>query len=190
MIRYLLVLVFFSLVGCSTDSIEITTANNHFKTPYYSITVPPNSGWVQGDDEGKPDLLVISKTVSNHFYIMRLHTNWLTDESMKSWTTKRLADNYRRGELGNMIRKGVNTGKFELKDVVMEEEKVDNKKFYTMHYILISGEKTINSFLYLHFPKEKNFNRVFVATYQEELDTPKSFKNEFLVTLSSLEMEE
>lgn len=190
MARYLLILIFASLVACSTARKEITNANNHFKTPYYSITVSPNSGWYQNNDAGEPDRLSMSKTVPNHFYMMIFKTNWLVDESMKSWTTKQLADNYRRGELADMIRGGVNTGLFELKDVVMGDEKVGNKKFYTMNYIVSKGELLINSFLYLHFPKEKGFTRVFVAIYSEELHTPKSFKNEFLEVLDSLEMTE
>jgi len=187
MVRHLLLLIFISLVGCSATSTEITNTNNHINTPYYSITVPPNSGWYQSNDAGDPDRLTMSKTVSTNAYMMFFMTNWVVDESMKSWTEKELADNYRFGELNDMLIKGEKSGEFELNDVIISEEKVGNKTFYTMNYISTFRGIKGNSFLYLHFPKEKDFTRFFVSIYTEKLHS-KSFKNDFLETLDSLKM--
>lgn len=190
MFRHLLILIFVSLIGCSTTGIEITGANNHINTPHYSITVPPNSGWYQNNNAENPGLLNMSKTVSTHFYMMGFKTKWVVDENMKSWTAKQLADAYRAGEQNDMERKDAMNEQFELHDVVMGEEKVGNKKFYTMNYIVTFKGIKQNSFVYLHFPKVNRFSSFLFSIYTEEVNTPKSFKNEFLATLNSVEMAE
>ncbi|CAG34961.1 hypothetical protein [Desulfotalea psychrophila] len=188
MLRYFFLLFFVSLVGCSAPGIEITDNNNHIKTPYYSITVPANSGWQQHNGGWSPDLLTVSKTISNNFYLMRFRTNWIEDEDRQSWTAERLADAYRADERADMIKKAVMRGQFKINSAVIGEERIGYNKFYTMNQIITSKGIKQNSFLYLCFPKANGFSRFFIAYYIEEIDAAKSFKHEFLKTLYTLKM--
>lgn len=154
--RLLLLSILVSLVGCAIPSIEITRTNNHILTPHYSVTIPPDCGWYQNKDINDPDLLDLEKIIPPNVYMMRFLINWVVDESMKSWTAKQVANDYREGEQANMIMMGVMSGQYELKDVIMGEEKVGDKKFFTMTYTTISGEIKGRASLYLYFPKEKN----------------------------------
>jgi len=192
MIRCLPVIILFLLVGCSTTSIEITDANNQIHTQHYSITVPANHGWYQHKDVDDSDILNMVKVMDPNVYLMRFSTNWVTDESMKSWTTKQIADEYRAGEEANMIMMGVMSGQYELKDVVNGEENVGDKECFTMSYTTISSDVKQRAFLYLYFPKKGNFKRFLVSLYSESspFNNPltESYKSEFLETLSSLKI--
>lgn len=180
------------LAGCMTAGIKITSNNNQINTPHYSITVPPNKGWHQSQDEGVLDLSYFEKTALPNVYIMRFSTNWVVDENMKMWTAKQVADEYRNGEEANMIMMGVVTGQYELKNVIKGDEVVGNNQFYTMSYTTIADGIEQNAFLYLHFPVERGFTRFFVALYSETSPVNeserKSFKREFIKSLQSLKM--
>jgi hypothetical protein len=178
----------------TVTGIEITGSNNQIQTPHYYITIPPNRGWYQNKDPDDPDILYIEKTIPPNYYIMRFSTNTIAEESMKTWVAKKVADKYRDGEQADMIRRGVMSGQYVLKDVIMDEEEVGDNKFYTMSYITTSGKIKQRAFLYLHFPKEINVERFLVSIYSESFPRnqplPQSYKSEFLETLNSLNMEE
>ena len=194
MIKYVLVPIFFLLAGCATTDTEITNINNRISTPTYSITVPPKRGWKMKNDTADPNANVtyLVKTISSSSYMMRFSINWVKQDYMKSWTAKQVADNYRKGEQVNMIVKGVMTGMYTLKDVIMGKKKVGNKLFYTMDYTTVTNKIEQRASLYLYFPKNRNIGTFFVSLYSEASmsDKPlsRSFKNEFLETLNSLEM--
>jgi hypothetical protein len=192
MVRYLLVAIVLSLVGCVPTGVKITGDNNQINTPYYSIMVPPNEGWHQNQDHGDLDLSYFEKTTPPSVYIMRFSTNLPVDKSMRTWTAKQVADDYRNGEQANMIMMGVMAGLYELKDVVMGEEMVGDNHFYTMTYATIENGIEQRASLYLHFPREQGFSRFLVALYSEthpvnEFER-KSFRGDFIQTLNSLKM--
>jgi hypothetical protein len=192
MVRYLLATAIILLAGCVSTGIEIIDTNNHIDTPHYSIVVPQNQGWYQNNNEGDLDLSHFEKTVSSNIYIMRFSSNWVVDKSKKSWSAKQVADDYRDGEKRNMIIMGVMSGQYELKDVVMGEESIGNKQFYTMTHTAIANGIEQRASLYLHFPVERGFTRFLVALYSESYSVKaadrKSLKAEFLETLHSLKM--
>jgi hypothetical protein len=193
MLRYLLIPILFLFVGCSSTGIEITDINNHIHTPNYSITVPKNRGWKKKKDLDNPDLLYMEKHIGPNTYIMRFSTNMVVDESMKLWTAKQVADDYRKGEQVNMMVKGtLGRPKYQLKDVTMGEEKVGDKQFFTMRYTTISSKIEQKASLYLYFPDNTDVERFFVSVYSEAFPLNKpplqSLKDEFLETLNSLEM--
>ena len=170
--------------------IEITDLNNHIDTPLYSITVPPGLGWYQNMDESDSDQLFFEKTVASDVYVMSISTNDVADESMVSWSAKQVADEYRNGEQKDMVMMGVNTGQYELTDIVMGEEKVGDKQFYTMTYTTKGAGIEQRASLYLYFPLELGSTRFIVALYSEagpaNHKERKSLKNDFIETLDSL----
>jgi len=190
MIRYLLVSILVLLVGCSTNGIEITEINNQINTPKYSITVPQNRGWKTQKNTDNPDVSYMEKIIDSNGYIMRFSTSWVKDERMKSWSSKQVADLYREGEKNNMLMMG--SGLYQLKDVKMGKKKVGDKQFFTMDYTTVTSEVEQRASLYLYFPKKTNIGTFFVSLYSEGFPRNKppykSFKNEFLETLNSLEM--
>lgn len=192
MLKYLLVPIFLLLAGCATTGTEVTDINNRISTPTYSITVPAKRGWKMQKNTTDPNVTYVEKNIGSNNYIMRLSINWVMQDYMKSWTAKQVADNYRNGERANMIVRGVMTGMYTLKDVKMGKKKVGNKLFYTMDYTTVTNEAEQKASLYLYFPKKRNIGTFFVSLYSEASLSNKplsrSFKNEFLETLNSLEM--
>ena len=111
---------------------------------------------------------------------------------MKTWTARQVADDYRDGELSDMQIRGVMTGMYKLEDVVMGEEVIGDKKFYTMDYVSIGAEKTQRSSLYLYFPRETDIGVFIVAIYTDgyagkEMSSI-SYKPEFIRVLESLQI--
>lgn len=190
MLRYLLVPIFFLLVGCATTGLEITENNNQIRTPKYSIIVPAQRGWKTQKNTVDPNVSYMEKNIGSNNYIMRFSINMVIKEYMKSWTAKQVANNYRQGEKNNMLLMG--SGMYELKNVKMGKRKVGNKLFYTMDYTTITNEIEQRASLYLYFPKKTNIGTFFVSLYSEGFPRNKSpyqsFKSEFLEALNSLEM--
>ena len=185
-------LIVLLLSGCATTGTEITDINNRVSTPTYSITVPPKCGWKIQKNTVDPNVSYMEKAMGSNNYIMRFSINRVIQDYMKSWTAKQVADNYRNGEQANMIVRGVMTGMYTLKDVKMGRKKVGNKLFYTMDYTTITNKVEQKASLYLYFPKKRNIGTFFVSLYSEgslgNKPLSRSFKNEFLETLNSLEM--
>lgn len=194
MVRYILTTIVVLLVGCAPIGVKITSDNNQIKTPDYSIIVPPNEGWHQKQNESLPDLSYFEKKVPPNIYFMYFSTNWAVDERMKNWTAKQVADNYRNGEEADVLIKGVMKGHFLLKNVVMGDETVGKKHFYTMTYTTIQVGIEQRASLYLYFPMERGFNTFFIALYSEGYPInevkKKSLKKDFIDTLNSLRMKE
>ena len=192
MLKYFIVPIFLLLAGCATTGTEITNTNNRITTPTYFITIPAKRGWKMQKNTTDPNVTYVEKNIGSNNYIMRLSINWVEQDYMKSWTAKQVADNYRNGEQANMIVKGVMTGMYTLKDVKMDKKKVGNKLFYTMDYTTVKNDLEQKASLYLYFPKKRNIGTFFVSLYSEASLSNKplsrSFKNEFLETLNSLEM--
>lgn len=180
------------LAGCAGIGVEITETNNKISLPHYSIVAPANKGWrmVKPDQPEAVDLNM--KPNNSTVFYMRFATNFVADESMKSWTAKQIADDYRNGEKADMIAKSVMSRQHvDPQDVVMGEEMVGSKKFYTMDYVRVGGGVRQSASLYLYFPKEQNIDRFVVAIFvqgtQLGVSQERSLKPEFLEVLKSLQ---
>jgi hypothetical protein len=190
--RNLLAVTLAILVGCASVGTEITRDNNQIQMPHYSVVVPPNQGWRLVKPDKKSEAVELTISSNSVLFIMRFSRNYLADEGMKSWTAKQVADDYRNGEKQNMLIMGVMRGLYDLQDVVMGEEMVGDRKFYTMDYVTANSDMRQRASLYLYFPQEVNINDFFVCLYVEGLpidaSLPKSFKPDFLETLKSLKV--
>jgi hypothetical protein len=191
--NYLIFILLIPLFGCASQGVTITKNNNNIEKPLYSISIPPDQGWQMYKDDNNPDGVFFVKILdSASYYAMRFGTNWIADESMKTWTAEQIADEYRNYEKQDMINRGVNTGKYELKDVVFGSEVIEGKKFYTMNYVTLHDESVENASLYIYFPRDKNISDFVIALYSEthprNETLTKSAKNEFTETLRSLDV--
>jgi hypothetical protein len=174
---------------------SITKNNNQIDMPHYSIEVPPDQGWNLNVINKEDSTLELTKlTGSTASSLMRFSINWVASESMKSWTAKQVADNYRNGELSDMQSEGRMAGILKLEDVLMGEEIVGGKKFFTMDYVAIGSDMKQSSSLYLYFPKEIDIGVFIVAIYVDGFTDKemmsKSSKPDFIRVLESLQVVE
>ena len=188
----MLVAVLVLLVGCATNGIDITKSNNQIDMPHYSITVPPDHGWSLRVEDNRKSIIWLTKKIDSTAFSVRLGINWIAGEHMKSWSAKQVADDYRNGERADMLMRGVMTGQYRQKDVVMGEEVVGDKQFYTMSYVNMLSDMTQYSSLYLYFPKETDIGVFIVVLYTEGVvgRGPRSdlHKPEFISVLESLQV--
>ena len=121
--------VFFLITGCAGTSVVVNQENNKIVMPHYSIELPANQGWSLTNLNKNDETLTLNKKVNSLFCQMVFLRNMLTAQNMKSLNAKQVADDYRESEKANMMVRGVMTGAYELRDVIMGEEFVGNKKF-------------------------------------------------------------
>jgi hypothetical protein len=192
MSRYAIFVFILLLVGCASSGVVITKSNNVINMPHYSIEAPPDQGWRLNVVDNANSNIYLRKSINSTASQMWFNINWVAGEHMKTWTAKQVADDYRNSELSDMQISGVMTGMFELKDVIMGEDVVDDKKFYTMDYVQISVDSTQISSLYLYFPKDIDIGVFIVAIHTDgytgkEMLT-RSYKPEFIRVLESLQV--
>jgi hypothetical protein len=171
---------------------ETTKNENVIDMPHYSIHAPSEAGWNLTIEDRSQSIIYLNKSVGSTSYQMRFGINWAASENMKTWTAKQVADDYRNRELSDMQLKGGMAGVYDLENVVMGEEIIGDKKFYTMAYeISQDGMKQLSS-LYLYFPKETNIGVFIVIIYTEgSIDDEllsQSNKPEFIRVLESLQV--
>jgi hypothetical protein len=189
----------FVLGGCATPvpsaapGVAISESNNQFDTPYYSITVPANRGWQQEgllEKQEREDLVKLIMQSPPDSFSMIFTTNTVASEFMKSWSSKKVAADYRRGERHDMFQKGVLTGMYKLKDEHQWEEEIGGKKFYASSAIIAYDKYDDKQYLYLYFPRESNVDRFFIALFSEFYPAGESveisYREDFLETLRSL----
>jgi len=189
----LFVVAFLITVGCASKETLISADNNRIYMQHYSVELPINRGWAITEVNEKKESVVLAKKYNAHTFGIYLGKNWTAKVSMKSWTAKQVADDYREGEKWNMILQCAKTGECELKDVVMGEEIIDDKKFYFMEYALVQGNLKPKSYLYLYFPKEKQIDIFIVSIYTEccfPLNSSQTLtlKHEYIEMLKTINM--
>ena len=85
-------------------------------------------------------------------------------------------------------------GRYKLSDVVMGEESVGDKKFYTMKYTTSDSSAEQTASLYLYFPREEKNPYFMVIHYSETTSRGVTirlpFYEDFLETLKSLHISE
>jgi len=192
--RNILMSLLVLLAGCASSGVDIAKSNSQIDMPHYSILAPPGAGWSLTVEDRSHSTIYLKKSVDSADFQMRFGVNWLASESTKSWTAKQVADDYRNGELSNMQARGVMAGMMELENVVMGEEIVGDKKFYTMIYDIIRDGVRQKSSLYLYFPKETDIG-VFIVTIYTEGTTDRetlyqSNKPVFIRVLESLQVKQ
>ena len=180
--------------GCAGSGVLITQNNSVIDMPHYSIVAPPDQGWNLNILDRAYSKISLEKSVNSNAHSMWFNINWVGSEHMKTWTARQVADDYRDGELSDMQIKGVMTGMFKLENVVMGEEVIGDKKFYTMDYVSIRTDMTQRSSLYLYFPREIDIGVFIVAIYTDGYTgkemLSRSYKPEFIRVLGSLQVTE
>lgn len=191
--KYVSAAVLLLLVGCASIGTSITRNNSQITFPHYSIMVPPDQGWhLLRPDEGY-EVAVVTQEFGPPMSAklqMRFIKNDIVDESRRSWSAQQVADEYRNLEKQIMIEQGGNKGQYKLCDVVMGEETVGGKKFYTMKYTTLADTLKQTASLYLYFPREVKNPYFMVIHYSETMPhgafIANSFHLEFLETLKSI----
>jgi hypothetical protein len=190
--RLIFAVLLFTSVGCASTGTEITSSNNQIQFPHYSLVLPTPDWRLSRPDENNEVAVVTLQAgppLSATFQ-MRFIKNGIFDERIKSWSARQVADDYRNLEKRIMIEQGVNKGQYHLSEVVMGEEMVGDKKFYTMKYTTSASAQKQSASLYLHFPREEGNSYFIVAHYSETMppnvSLSPSFNPEFLQTLKSL----
>src|SRR2546427_13307786 len=135
--RYLSIAGVALLVSCVSLGTPITRNNSQITFPHYSIIVPPDRGWRLLRPNEKIEAAVVKKRVSlgrddSATYLMQFSKNDILDERPRSWSAREVADHFRSLDKQIMIEQGVKMGRYKLGEVVMSEESVGAKKFYTM----------------------------------------------------------
>jgi hypothetical protein len=197
--RYLSVTGVALLVSCASLGTPITRNNSQITFPHYSIVVPPDRRWDLLRPNEMLEAAVVTKRVDlgrgdSATYLMQFSKNDVLDERPRSWSARQVADNFRNMEKQIMIEQGVSKGQYKLGDVVMGEESVGDKKFYTMKYTTSDSSADQTGSLYLYFPREEK-NPYFIVIHYSET-TPRGvtirlpFYEDFLETLKSLHISE
>ena len=196
--RYLSVVGIVLLASCASPETPITTSNARITFPHYSIVVPPDRGWRVVRPNEKGEVAVVTMTLdlpgAPATFRMQFLRNEVLHEVPRSWSARQVADNFRKMERQIMIEQGVNKGLYKLGDVVMGEESVGDKTFYTMKYTTSDSRVNQSASLYLFFPKEEKNTYFLVIHYSETIPRGAAvvlpFHREFLETLKSLRINE
>ena len=181
-----------SLVGCA--STEITSGNNQIQFLHYSLVLPTPGWrlWRMSRSAENYEIAVVTLQAGpplSATFEMQFIKNGIYSEGMESWSARRIADdfrNFRKITLSTTYNKE----QYQLSEVVMGEEMVGDKKFYTMKYTTSSSARKKSESLYMYFPREEG-NSYFILAYYWETMPPnvslsRSFNPEFLQTLKSL----
>lgn len=195
--KYLLVVALMLIAGCASIGTSITKDNSQITFPHYAIVVTPAKGWRLIRPNEKNEVAVVKIDLGPPMsarVVMQFMKNDIVDERLRSWTAKQVADDYRNLEKQIMVEQGVNKGQYKLSDVVMGEETVGSKSFYTMKYTTSSRTFNQKTSLYLYFPREEK-NPYFIVIHYSETMPPNvwvagSFHQDFLETLKSLRINE
>ena len=178
---------------------EITKSNAQVNLPHFSLMVPPDRGWYlrKGDKtvEGVLVELRHGPPVSATF-LMQFMKRDVVDERMKASSAQEAADDYRNLEKRTMIEQGVNKGQYRLGDVVMGDEQVGEKRWYTMKYTTSASDQNQTAALYLYFPKQDENSYFILAHYSETLPPGAAIagslydaiREDFLETMKSLRL--
>ncbi len=194
--KQILAVLLLMLVGCASVGTEITKSSNQIQFPHYSLVLPEQGWRLQRPDE-RNELAVVTLQAGpplSATFRMQFFKNDIFDERVRSWSARQVADDYRNHEKQIMIEQGVNKGQYQLSDVVMGEEAVGDKTFFTMKYSTSASAQKQSASLYLYFPRDGNNSYFIVAHYSETMppnvSLSTSFNPEFLQTLKSLRVKQ
>ena len=182
-------------MSCASPGTAIKRNNSQITFLHYSIVVPPDRGWDLLRPNEKIEAAVVKKRIQlgrgdSATYLMQFSKNDVLDERARSWSARQVADHFRSMEKQIMIDQGVRAGRYMLSEVLMGEESVGEKKFYTMKYTTSDSDAVQAASLYLYFPREEENPYFMVIHYSET--TPRGvtirlpFYEDFLETLKSL----
>lgn len=108
---------------------------------------------------------------------------------LKTATDKEVADSYREWEKQGMIEKGA--GIYQLEDLALGENKINEQKFFTMEYVTIIDDVRAINKLYLFFPKTTGNDFIFGSILsdgsKEMLGTEEKCTEDFYKLLTSFE---
>ena len=196
--RYMSIAGVVLLASCASIETPITRNNSQITFPHYSIVVPPDRWHLIRPNENAEVAVVTTKLDLGlgepATYRMQFARNEVLHEVPRSWSARQVADSFRNMERQIMIEQGVRKGQYKLSDVVMGEESVGDKKFYTMTYTTSDGHVNQSASLYLYFPREEKNAYFMVIHYSETIPRGAAivvpFRRDFLETLKSLRINE
>lgn len=195
--------------GCATPTFgpgslmgtPLTRGNNQLDLPRFSLLAPADQGWRVRRPAFTPavstygarppangneivDVTLQLGPPAPALLVMRFMQVDITNERIRSWSARQVADAY-RGQEQEPGREGQ-----QLVDLVMGEETIGGSTFYTMKYGVVASTYAQTSEVYLHFPRAEG-NEYFVLAHYSETTPPggarpRSYRQEFLHTLTTL----
>lgn len=175
------------VVGALQDStVEMST---DAKLPHFSFSAPEDDAWVEEQILNKGKTVFTARRGAVVYRITLLESSIL-DEKMRKASAKDVADDFRNSEKNDMIERGVKRGLYELSDLIMGQETIGGKLYFTMKGSTSVQGGVQSGGLYLYFPSEYDNNYFLIAHYSEATrsgDLPTfSFESEFLDVLQSV----
>ena len=150
----------------------LTTRNNQIQFPHFSFVAPAGQGWrllrlAQGQEVARIVLELGAPTRVS--FLMQFIKMDVRDDRMRSAPARQAADDYRTLEQRTMVEQGVRPGRYRLVDLVMGEETIGAKTFYTMTYGIVANTYAQTARLYLHFPKDEGNDFFILVHYSRTL---------------------
>ena len=157
-----------------------------FEFSEFSFNNLENQGWniVVQDDF----FIEFGKRVNRHSCIISVFAKPVPIE-LKTSTDIEVADSYREWEKKGMIEKG--KGIYQLEDLALGEDNINEQKFFTMEYVTIIDEVRASNKLYLFFPESTGndfiFGTILSDGSKEVLGTEENCTEDFYKLLASFE---
>lgn len=157
--------------------------------PHFLFSAPEDDAWVveKTDEKGTT---VFTARRGAAIYRITLLENSLLNGSLRQASAKYVANYYRNGEKNDMIERGVKRGLYELSNVTMGQETIDDKLYYTMKYSTESQKHFESTRLYVFFPFEYGNDYFLVVHYSEAAPSRElltfSFESELLRILRTV----
>ena len=168
--------------------LALVPSDNQVQMPSYSFPMPEDQGWRLQKDDSR-DYAILTKRSDPIVWQIRTYKNPIKSDVLVAATANQMADDFRKLQVVNMTEEGVNKGLYELRDVEMGEEVIDERRYYTMEHAIVSKKLAQRVSTYLYFPQPANNQYFYVAYYLEQAPPDvkvKSYKKDFLNLLARL----
>jgi len=187
---FITLLVFSGVVLIFGCPMERTIARPNIRElPHFLFSAPEDDAWVVEKTDEKGTTVFTARRGAAICRITLLE-NSLLNGSLRQASAKYVANYYRNGEKNDMIERGVKRGLYELSNVTMGQETIDDKLYYTMKYSTESQKHFESARLYVFFPFEYGNDYFLVVHYSEAAPSRElltfSFESELLRILRTV----
>ncbi len=177
--------------GCSGGrAVPVTRENRNVSMPHYSFEAPVSRGWSMRRHGGAAEATELTRGEGPVQFRIQVFWSPIFDEGLRAATAREVADHVRQTERDIMLEQGVERGLYRLEDLVMSEQEIGGRTFYTMDYRTHSDAGQEWASLYLLLPNESGNDAFLLAHYAAASppgpDVPKPPKPDFIALLESV----
>jgi hypothetical protein len=183
--QYFIAILF--ILGCNA-SLATESSAPRIEFRHFSFSTPNTDTWKLIEKTDRQS--VFTTRHGRAIYRITIIENYIYDETIKTLPAKEAADDYRNHERFRLMEFCEKREIYELRDLTMGDEQIDNKVFYTMKYLTINPQIFQSARLYLYYPLKKANNYFLMAHYCEAAPNQGSlifsFESDFLQLLKSV----